>query len=209
MKRLLMLISLSLWIDLSYSEDYKVLFVNDANLKYSNGKAVKKGDVISDVNSIKWELEKQAVKVISQVTKKIALFTGKEWVRAKGTEALVYTKHTSTQVTDNSDDIYTKLFSIFDNEYELMDSIEITTDIELSDVCYFTAAYMYGDAKIVKKLGHKDNHIIIDMSLFHVDDKNLEPRDVQLSIEYVNEKEFRTISVRDEIDLLIIPKMIK
>ncbi len=207
MKRLLMLISVSLWINCVYATDYKVLFVNDANLKYRDGRTVKKGDIISDANTIKWEKERQAVKVINQSTKRMALFTGKNWVRAKGSGALVYIKHSSTQAGD--DNIYAKLFNIFDSQYELMDMIEIPTDIEQSDECYFTASYMYGDTKLMKKLAHKDSNVIIDLSLFNIEDKKLEPRDVQLSIEYVNEKEMKTISVRDNVDIFIIPAEIE
>ena len=201
-----MLIAACLWINSACADSYKVLFVNDTNLKYTNGKVVKKGDVISDVSTINWEKERQAVKVINQSTKRITLFTGKNWVRAKGSGAMVYIKHTSTQITD--DNFYAKLFSIFDSQYDLMDKIEVSTDIELSDNCYFTAAYMYGDTKLVKKLGHEDDKVIIDMSLFNIDGKVLEPRDIEISIEYVNERDMKTISVRDGIDIFIIPETV-
>lgn len=207
MRKLIILTALSLWAGLLSAENYKVLYVNDTSLTYIDGKKVEKGDVISDANTIKWEKEKQAVKVINLTTKKQSLFTSTEWARAKGLGALVYVRRASTQASGNS--YYAKLFNTFKNEYELLDSIEVETDIELSDSCYFTAAYMYGDTKLVKRLSHHDGKVIIDKSLFDIDNKKLDPRDVTLSVEYVNKQEMKYTFVRDKIDLLVFPERIE
>ena len=204
MRKLIILTALSLWAGLLSAENYKVLYVNDTSLTYNDGKKVEKGDIISDANTIKWEKEKQAVKVINLTTKKQSLFTSTEWARTKGLGALVYVRRASTQASGNS--YYAKLFNTFKNEYELLDSIEVETDIELSDSCYFTAAYMYGDTKLVKRLSHHDGKVIIDKSLFNIDDKKLDPRDVTLSVEYVNKQEMQYTFVRDKIDLLVFPE---
>ena len=84
--------------------------------------------------------------------------------------------------------------------------IEIPTEIELSDSCYFTVSYMYGDTKISKTLVHKDHHIIIDMTLFQSESKILEPRDIKLSIEYVNQDKSSRY-IRD-VDIFVFPKVI-
>ncbi len=207
MKKLLIIVVLSLWANLVFADSYKVLYVNDANLTYKDGRKVQKGDVISDASSIKWEKAKQAVKVINQSTKRQALFTGRNYVRPEGADALVYIRHASTQASGNS--IHAKLYNTFRGQYELLDSIEVPTDLELSEDCYFTAAYMYGDTKIVNRLNYKDGDVIIDKSIFHVDDKVLEPRDVTLSIEYVNRKENKNVYVRDKIELLVIPETLE
>ena len=207
MRKLIIITALSLWAGLLIAENYKVLYVNDTSLTYNDGRKVEKGDIISDANTIKWEKEKQAVKVINLTTKKQSLFTSTEWARSKGLGALVYVRRASTQASGNS--FYAKLFNTFKNEYELLDSIEVETDIELSDSCYFTAAYMYGDTKLVKRLSHHDGKVIIDKSLFDIDNKKLDPRDVSLSVEYVNKQEMKYTFVRDKIDLLVFPEKIE
>ena len=207
MRKLIIITALSLWAGLLIAENYKVLYVNDTSLTYNDGRKVEKGDIISDANTIKWEKEKQAVKVINLTTKKQSLFTSTEWARSKGLGALVYVRRASTQASGNS--YYAKLFNTFKNEYELLDSIEVETDIELSDSCYFTAAYMYGDTKLVKKLSHQKGKVIIDKSLFDIDNKKLDPRDVTLSIEYVNKLEKKYTFVRDKIDLLVYPEIVE
>ena len=207
MKKLFLVAIMSLAISHVCADNYKILYVNDPSLTYKDGRKVQKGDVISDASSIKWEKERQAVKVINQSTKRQTLFTSREWVRAKGTGALVYIQQASTQASGNSS--YAKLYNSFKSQYELLDSIRIPTDMEQSDNCYFTVAYMYGDTKITKRLGQEDGAAIIDMTLFDVDDKKLEPRDVVLSVEYVNKKEYKTIFVKDKVQLYIIPEKIE
>lgn len=207
MRKLILLTVLSLWAISISAENYKILYINDASLKYNDGRKVEKGDIISDASTIKWEKEKQAVKVINLSTKKQSLFTSTEWARSKGLGALVYVRRASTQASGNS--FHAKLFNTFKSEYELLDSIEVETDLKLSDDCYFTAAYMYGDTKLVKKLGHQNGHVIIDKSLFNIDDKKLDPRDVSLSIEYVMKQEKKYIFVKDKIDLLVFPEKIE
>ena len=96
MKRLLLLTCLGMWLSHASADNYKVLFVNDAKLTYNNGKTVKVGDTFTDVNSIKWQKDKQAVKVFNLTTKKQMLMLGKQYIRKTGMEALISSKRLST-----------------------------------------------------------------------------------------------------------------
>ena len=141
MKRLILLSCLGMWLSYASADNYKVLFVNDANLTYNNGKAVKVGDTFSDVDAIKWQKDKQAVKVFNLTTKKQMLMLGKQYMRKTGMDALISSKRLSTNdFMDTSDapkTIYEKLGSVFDSQYDLLDPIELPADVELNDKCYF------------------------------------------------------------------------
>ena len=78
MKRIAILLWLSMCIGQLSADEYKVLLVNDASLKFTNGKVVRVGDVFTDVKDINWQKEKQAVKAINLTTRKPILFVGKE-----------------------------------------------------------------------------------------------------------------------------------
>ena len=104
MKRLILLSCLGMWLSYASADNYKVLFVNDANLTYNNGKAVKVGDTFSDVDAIKWQKDKQAVKVFNLTTKKQMLMLGKQYMRKTGMDALISSKRLSTNdFMDTSD----------------------------------------------------------------------------------------------------------
>lgn len=199
MRKLLLLLSLALGINMMKADSFKVLFVNDASLKYVNGKQVKVGDIFSNVQDIQWEKEKQAIKAINVVTKKQALFVGKSWIKKTGIDALIYQQHLSTH--DDLDEtaeptLFDKLSRTFDDHYDLLDSILVEADVELSDKCYFQITYHYGDTQLTKKLSHKDKNIIIDLALFNVDEEKLEPRDIVLNIDYIDE-DGKTIFVKN------------
>lgn len=208
MKRITLLLWLSMCIGQMSADNYKVIFVNDASLKFSNGKTVRVGDVFSDVKDINWEKEKQAVKAMNMTTRKPILFVGKEWMKKSGVSVLFNDKQLSAH--DGGDGrteptIYDKLRTIFDDEYNMLDSVEVNTDLDLSGGNHFQVTYKYGDATITKQLAQKDKTVIFDKSLFVIDGKSLEPKDVNMSIDYVDGASGIIIFVKDNIKLFVFP----
>lgn len=208
MKRITILLWLSMCIGQMSADNYKVLKVNDANLKFSNGKTVHVGDVFSDVKDIDWKEDKQAVRVINLTTKKPMLFVGKEWIKKSGVDVLYNDRQLSTHEGGDGrtePTIYDKLRTIFEDEYNLLDSVEVNTDLDLSGGNHFQVTYKYGDATITKKLAQKDKTVIFDKSLFVIDGKALDPKDVTMSIDYVDGASGLVIFVKDNIKLFVFP----
>lgn len=208
MKRITILLWLSMCIGQMSADNYKVLKVNDANLKFSNGKTVHVGDVFSDVKDIDWKEDKQAVRVINLTTKKPMLFVGKEWIKKSGVDVLYNDRQLSTHEGGDGrtePTIYDKLRTIFEDEYNLLDSVEVNTDLDLSGGNHFQVTYKYGDATITKKLAQKDKAVIFDKSLFVIDGKALDPKDVTMSIDYVDGASGLVIFVKDNIKLFVFP----
>lgn len=211
MRKLLLLLSLTLGINQMKADSFKVLFVNDANLKYVNGKNVKVGDVFSNVQDILWEKDKQAIKAFNMATKKQTLFVGKNWIKKTGIDALLHHRHLSThdELNENAEaTIFDKLAQTFEDQYDLLDSIIVETQVELSAKRYFQISYEYGDTKLTKKLSRNGKNVIIDTSLFNVDGEKLDPRDVILTIDYINEDTGETIFVKD-VEISYIPNQIE
>ena len=211
MKRLLSLLLLSLWLHNALADNYKVLYVNDPNLKFKNGKTVKVGDIFKEISDILWVKEKQAVKVINLATMKQSLFVGKSRVNRTGLEALIDNKHLSTHDKSDGmeDTIYEKIARTFAEEYDLLDTIVVHSDVELSEKKFFQVSYNYGDTRLTKKLKSSGQDVIIDMSLFLIDGEQLEPRDITLSIDYVDEETDFTVFAKDSIKLSIYPPTLK
>lgn len=208
MKRITILLWLSMCIGQMSADNYQVIFVNDASLKFSNGKTVHVGDVFSDVKDINWQKEKQAVKAMNMTTRKPILFVGKEWMKKSGVSVLFNDKQLSAH--DGGDGrteptIYDKLRTIFDDEYNMLDSVEVNTDLDLSGGNHFQVTYKYGDATITKQLSQNDKTVIFDKSLFVIDGKELEPKDVVMSIDYVDGASGIVIFVKDNIKLYVFP----
>jgi hypothetical protein len=62
---------------------------------------------------------------------------------------------------------------------------------------------------LTKKLTSKNaNTVILDKSIFEVDGKQLGPRDVVLSLEYVNTEAGMPIFVKDGIEVTFIPDIL-
>ena len=210
MRKLLLLLSLTLGINQMKADSFKVLFVNDATLKYVNGKNVKVGDIFSNVQDILWEKDKQAIKAINMETKKQTLFVGKSWIKKSGLDALLHHRHLSThdELNENTEPtLFDKLAKTFEDQYDLLDSVIVETQVDLSAKRYFQITYEYGDTRLTKKLSHSGKNIIIDTSIFNVDEEKLEPRDVMLTIDYINDDTGETIFVKD-VEISFIPNQL-
>ena len=126
MKKLVLLLLFSIGISYVYAGKFKVLFVNDASLKYTNGKVVKVGDTFKSAEDINWQKDKQAIKVFDLTAKKQMIFLGKEWTRKSGFDALVSQKRLSTnEAAGLPEDQQDPFMGIFEDEYLLLDPIEI------------------------------------------------------------------------------------
>jgi len=214
MKKVLLPLLILFWgISYALADNYKVLFVNDTHLRFvksiNHGKKVERGDLFSDVKDILWEQEKQAVKVINTKTMKQSLLVGKYWVKKSGIDALIHERHLSTHKKNDEsaqDTLsYENLPFIFDEEYDLLDSIEINANAILPSTGYFRATYEYNDTIITKKLASEENTIVIDTTLFNVDGECIEPRDIIVSIDFVDTEKGITIFVKDNISINVYP----
>lgn len=127
-------------------------------------------------------------------------------------DILTKTKHLSThdkQDESKPQSIYDQLDRIFNNSYELLDSIHIPTTIKMDENHYFQVEYQYGDTKLTKRLKHEGRDIIIDRDLYHVDGEMLEPRDLSLTIVYIDEPSRPAIFVKYDVKIYNIPEVLQ
>lgn len=212
MKRLTLLLLLALGISYANAGNYKVLFVNDASLKYTNGKAVKVGDTFKSADDINWQKEKQAVKAFDMSTKKQLILLGREWTRQGGLGALVNNKRLSTHDAAGLPPDQQDPFSgIFDDEYLLLDPIEIPVkeSIVLDENSHFEVTFDYGDTRLTKPLKQIGHKLLLDKSIFEVDGKKLEPRDITISIDYITADSPIPTLAKETVDIIYIPDVLE
>lgn len=212
MKKLLILFLLLLSLPMK-ADNYKILYMNYPRLTI-DGKEAKVGTTFTEKSVIKWSKLRQAIKVINLKTKRQSMMVARD-LNEKGLsviDILTKTRHLSTH--DRYDNgkplsVYDQLESIFQDSYELMDSIHISTSMKMDDSHYFQVEYQYGDTKLIKPLKHDGGDIVLDRSLFNVDGEVLEPRDLQLTIVYVDDPSRPSIFVKDNVEVFIVPEHIE
>ena len=212
MKKLnLVLFQLLIFLTMAQAANYKILFLNSHKIKI-NGQPAKIGDVFDDKSTIRWSEERQAIKVINMETNGRYLFVAKmaEGVEQTPYDILTRNKHLSTH--DENTEINSNIIKLkmrIDNEYYLMDSIELPTELKIDASHYFLVTYQYGDTKLTKKLKHNNGNIVIDKSIFLIDGKKLDPRDITLSISYMEGKPENIIFIKGKIKIIVIPDSIE
>lgn len=193
-----------------YADRYKILFMNYPTL-HINGKPAKVGDVFDDKAIVRWSKERQAMRVFNLDKKKQILIVA-HTVNPKGnsiTDILTANKHLSTHSTSSQTppSLLRMLQHTFEKQYDLMDTIKINSPISLSDKKYFQASYYYGDSRITKKLNSNGGEVYIDRSIFNIDGKQLEPRDVEIDIDFVDETDSTFAFVCSGIEIYIVPEI--
>ena len=150
------------------------------------------------------------MKVIDMNTKKRYLLTSKPTEKKELTALDIMTRinHLSTHAP--GDESMMSDFDILEYSiaprYDLLDSIMIPTTLKVNENHYFLGSYKYGDTRISKRLNHKNGSIVIDKTLFHVDAKKLDPRDILLSIEYVIKNPNNGVMIKSNIEINVIPE---
>ena len=171
MQRLILTLLSLFCLQVVPAKHYKILYLNSQQIKINDAYA-KVGDSFDDKTVIKWSVDRQAMKVVEAETNKRYLMVAK---LSEGRELTVYdiltkNKHLSTHEGENTQDKYLKLEMTIADEYNLLDSIEISTELLVDDKHYFLGSYRYGDTILTKKLNTYGNIIVIDKSLFYVDE---------------------------------------
>lgn len=210
MKRILSLLALLTILMSAKAKIYKVLRLNHPQI-YINGKQAKTGDTFDEKAIIRWTKDRQAMQVIDTNAQKRYLMVARPMEKKELTalEILTRVNHLSTHDQGDEAEPFDKLEMSIAPAYDLLDYIAIPTDITVNDTHYFRGTYEYGDARITKQLKYENGCIIIDKSLFHVDDKRLEPRDITLNIDYVVRTPANAIFIKSDIQLTIIPDILE
>lgn len=192
---------------MAQATNYKILYLN-SNKVSINGKPAKVGAVFNEKSTIRWTEDRQAIKAIDMATNKRYLFVAKISEGAEQTAFDILTRNKRLSTHDDATEVNSKIEKLkmnIDNEYDLMDSIELPTDLKIDDSHYFLGTYQYGDTKLIKKLKHSDGNIVIDKCIFFVDGEKLDPRDIVLSISYVDGTTEATKFIKGRIKITLIP----
>jgi hypothetical protein len=210
MKRVVSLLVIFIVVLMAKAASYKILRLNHPQI-FVNGKLAKVGDVFNDQAVIRWTKERQAMQVVDTSSKKRYLMVSKSSEKKELTalEILTRINHLSTHAPGDDVEPFDKLEMSIAPTYDLLDQVTIPTSITVNNTHYFRATYQYGDASVTKRLKYENGCIVIDKSLFHLDNKILEPRDIILSIDYVVKSPANAVFIKDNIEIKIIPEILE
>ena len=197
------------------ADDYKILYTNSKDVLV-DGKKVQVGATFNDKSVITWakDVERQAIKAVNTKTNKMCLFVSQSLEKNSLTalEILTANKHLSTHAAyqEGQDiSIPIKLRKSFEENYELLDTLVIDTNVKLPPSLALIATYTYGDARVSKTLKTENGQVFIDRKLFSIDGKALQPRDVTLNLDLYNKDDGMYTFIKADVQLMVIPETAK
>lgn len=176
-----------------------------------NGKPISEGQTIESIAVITWAdgTNKQAFDAIE--TRNLAEYRFRYLTNRSQPKSetiwsyLVRTNNLSTHNGPLEEDCIKKLKKSIDKEYCLWNSIYIPTECTMDSTHYFVAKYKLGNSTRTKRLEYERQNIIIDNSIFKVDNKEFEPCDIKVTISYVDGNPWHPVFVKSKVEIIYIP----
>jgi len=158
-KATITLLLLTMTLTTTLARKYKILYLNSQRITI-DGKPAMVGHTFSEHALIGWTEERQAMKVIDTETNTRYLLVAKmaEGRQQTAYDILTRNKHLSTH--DDGLDVkssISKLRMSIADRYDLMDRIELPTELKADETHYFLATYDYGDTRLTKRLSLERN----------------------------------------------------
>lgn len=191
---------------ISNAEELKVLYINHGKF-WVDGKALYQGSQFSSNAKIRWEDEKQIVKVVNIKSHKVSVISAKTLIMGKMTtlsELLIQKQRLSSR-----DGILINIQSLIDHfnkPIALMNSICVETGVLLDENHFFFLQYEYGGETINKKLPINDHCFCINNDIYTIDGVPFSPVSLTSKLCYYEVNEKRVTTISDSLSILIEPR---
>lgn len=198
MKKILFLFISVAFTATSNADQYKILHMNTSSINIG-GKSLHVGDTFDEEMPIKWESEKQAMKVLNTKTKKIRLFVSKQFSKSNSIKDLYLKQnHLSTRSSDLMDE--NELGEYLSNHFFLLDYISFSSILMVDETAYFTIE-INGKEHV---LGDNNGDVCISRSLFDEQKKQY-----IVSIFYLDKNDNSKLLITDKMVVELLPLFIK
>ena len=183
--------------------DYKILYITTPEIRIG-GKYLKEGDVFSENSDIEWASPRQAIKVLNLTNDRQELIVAEKY-KNTGSNNLKSYLFAQNQLSARKGAALNllELGLILNDTFYLLDPIVIDTKIPADDSRFFYVTFDYNGETINKKLPTDGTALVFDTSLFSIDGRPVEPKDLEISVWYFDtETNSRTLVTEK---MLLIP----
>ena len=199
MKKVVSLVfCIMLSLNVSFADNYKIMYINTPHVTINN-KQLHVGDTFDENAQIKWDSDKQAFKVMNVQTKKVCLFTAKEFSKSSSIKDLnLKQNHLSTRGGEmmNEEELRENL----SGHFFMLDNIEFSTVLAVDESAYFSIVI---DSKEYP-LPEIDGSIVISRELF----KRVNSIK-KVSVYYNDKIEKQKILITDVMEIEMLPILVK
>lgn len=195
MKRIISLALIGmLSMTVTLADNYKILYINTPSVTIDD-KQMHVGDIFDEGAQIKWDSEKQALKVLNVQSKKVRLFAAKQFTQSKSIKDFYLKQnHLSTRGGEMMNE--EELRECLSGHFFMLDNIEFSTVLAVDENAYFSIVI---DGK-ESTLPEIEGDIVICRELF-----NAYNNTVKVSIYYNDNVENQKILITDVMEIEILP----
>lgn len=178
----------------SFADNYKILYINTPSVTIDNNQ-MHVGDIFDEGAQIKWDSDKQALKVLNVQTKNVRLFAAKQFTQSKSIkDFFLKQNHLSTRGGEMMNE--EELRECLSGYFYMLDNLEFSTVLVVDENAYFSIVV---DEKEYA-LPEINGNIVIDRNLLHVSYGS-----IKASIFYNDKLENQKILITDAMEIEMLP----
>lgn len=183
---------------ISFADNYKILYINTPSVIIDN-KQMHVGDTFDDSVQIKWDSDKQAIKVLNVQTKKVRLFAAKQFSQTKSIKDFYLKQnHLSSRGGEMMNE--EELREYLSGHFYMLDNIEFSTILAVDENAYFSIVIDGRDSSLPEINGN----IVIGRELF-----NVSKGTIKVSVFYNDKVEKQKILITDIMEIEMLPMLKK
>lgn len=183
---------------------YRILFLNTPTITI-NGKLLRKGDTFRGSDIIKWENEKQAMKVLNINTKQQSIIVSQQYTKSKAKSFEEYFVHAQNMSVRNAGTgTPIELKALLDNTFYLLDTLMIETMFKTDEHHYFFISYDYNGEQINKRIHCDNGSFSITPEIFQIDGNPIKPFDTMLRVFYHDTDSGKLTLITDKMKMIFI-----
>lgn len=176
------------------ADTYKILYINTPSVTIEN-RQMHLGDIFDEGAQIKWDSDKQALKVLNVQSNKVLLFAAKQFTQSKSIKDFYLKQnHLSTRGGEMMNE--EELRECMSGHFFMLDNIEFSTVLAVDENAYFSIVI---DGK-ESTLPEIEGDIVIYRELFDAYNDI-----VKVSIYYNDRLENQKILITDVMEVEILP----
>lgn len=204
MKRLHLLIIAILTCQVVHAqaERFRILYLNTPTITIG-GKSLAVGNDFGSKDKIKWESDKQAMRIMSLTTDKQYTLTATIISKKNSLDDFLRNKKLLATRPGYPNSLIGVSGELRDTLH-ILDKIEIRTSVPIDSNHFFYASYIKDGNLINKRLpALKEGGFAFDLTLWDIDGNHHEPYPITISVHYFNTIENKVTDLAN--DILIIP----
>lgn len=205
MKKNIAALAMIMLSSLHICAEYKILQLNSPTITV-DGKKLRAGDRFGEPGNVTWESDLQAMKVMDMTDKSQRVIVARQFRKSRAADLKAFLTQSKQMASrDGFDDNAVTLRHRLSGEHYLVDSLTFHTSYPTDEKHFFYVSFMDKGEEINKLVPNSEGAFTITRDIYTIDGEGIEPRDMTLTVYYLDDILGRLTLITDDMKVIPVP----